>query len=302
MRRPPLISFLTYNRLGSTTVSLASLLKSHDDFDLYIVDNGSKDATWEYINDTKDPRIRHIQKFKTQIGCAHALNFMLSHRKDDQGWINFENDFRLHDKNFVNNFYEYHKLFPEMGAFSATVYPAQCETIDQLIKKTPERYIERDSKRVYFDTVMGFCTYMPHETMNRIGYYDEIRCLLDIELQTRFKLLKILTGYTLDIHVSHLPQGGHCPTCMAFHEYCGGNGSCVKYYHRIIPKITHELGVQDLINITKKRDAGEVPIKCNSIFSGIPMNDEDKAKSQYVMDLFKIFTERHDAVANGRII
>jgi glycosyltransferase involved in cell wall biosynthesis len=293
MRRPPLISFLTYNRLGNTVVSLYSLLRSHDDFELYIVDNGSKDATWEYLNDTKDPRIKHVRGFDTQIGCAHALNYMLTFRKDDQDWINFENDYNIHDKNFVNSFHEYYKEFPEIGAFSASVFPRQCQTIDELIKNDPERYIVRNEKRVYLDTVMGFCTYIPYETMNLIGYYDEVQCLLDIELQSRFKLLKRQTCYAMDIHVSHILKGGCCDTCVAHHSYCKGGNTCMEYYARIIPMVTQEIGLQGLSDINKLRIEENYPIKCNTIFSG-HINPDEKKKSQDVIDLFKKLTRKYE--------
>lgn len=294
MRRPPLISFLTYNRLGDTVVSLASLLRCHDDFDLFLIDNGSRDATWEYLNDTKDPRIKYRHRFDIQVGCAHALNYTLTTRKEDQDWINFENDFRIHDVNFVKHFHEYYQSFPEMGAFSAIAYPNQREMVDELIKKDSSRYETRDKNEIYYDTVMGFLTYIPYETMNLIGYYDEVNCLLDIELQTRFKMLNKPTGYALNIPVSHLPAGGHCPTCLAYQRYCTGAPHCTKYYSRVISKVTERVGFQGLQDVNKLRMEGKSLIKCGSIFSGRSLSKDDRIKSQYIISLFAKFTKEFE--------
>ena len=58
----PLISFVSFNRMGSTVKSLLSLLETREDFDLYITDNDSRDKTWEWMNSLIDPRIKKIRK------------------------------------------------------------------------------------------------------------------------------------------------------------------------------------------------------------------------------------------------
>lgn len=292
MRRPPLVSYLTFNRLGNTAITLPSLLRTYDEFELYLIDNGSRDDTWQFLNDTRDPRIKHLKRFEDNVGGAHGLNYALSFRQPDQDWINFEYDVRIHDKHFVTHFLDYYRDFPEFGGFSATLYPEQLNLINTLIAKEPNRHLVRNNKNVYTDSIMGFCSYIPFETMNLIGYYDEINCLLDIELNERIrKCLNKQTGYAMEIHCSPTAAGGECSTCIAFHEPCHSNRKCLKYYGRIITKINEVIGTHNADALTKKRLAGKLPILCNSIFSNIPMSETDKQASMKIMALFKQFTD-----------
>lgn len=302
MRRPPLVTFLTYNRLGNTAVSLHSLLRTKSEFELYIMDNDSKDNTWEFLNDTRDPRIKHLKRFNQNMGVAHALNYGLSYRKDDQDFINFEYDFRIHNMDFVQDFNDTYKEYPEMLAFTATTFPHQLQIIDQKIIEEPGRFENRNGKRMYFDTIMGFCSYFPYETMNKLMYYDEVVCLLDMEMQARLEVMGIrkgieglVTGYAMDIRASHITDGGTCETCLAYHTYCEqGERKCVKDYKRIISDITNTIGFNELHRITKERLEGRMDFKCNSMFSGKPMTDEEKKGSQFILDLFKKLTEEND--------
>lgn len=304
-RRPPLITFLTYERLGNTAVSLPSLLRTESDFELHIMDNNSKDDTWEFLQDTKDPRIKTKKRFNHNMGVAHALNMALSFRKEDQDFINYEYDFRIHNKDFVKDFQEIYSEFPELKAFSATTFPHQLQVIDKKTSEDNNRFEERNGKRIYYDTIMGFCSYFPFETMNQLMYYDEINCLLDMEIQARLEVLGhtgkyeqnpvnigFATGYAMDIRTSHVPDGGICETCLAYHSYCEqGERKCLKHYKRIISRITNEIGFHELHRITKERLDGNMGIECNSIFSNKPMSKEDQEKSLHILDLFKKFTE-----------
>lgn len=305
MRKPPLVTFLTYERLGNTAISLPSLLRTESDFELYLMDNNSKDDTWEFLNDTRDPRIKHRKKFDQNMGVGHALNYALSHRNEDQDFINFEYDFRIHNKDFVKDFRDTYKEFPELKAFSATTFPSQLQLIDKKIAENKERFEERNGKRIYYDTIMGFCSYFPYETMNQIMYYDEVNCLLDMELQARLEVLAntgkygntgtvigFATGYAMDIRASHTVDGGNCDTCLAYHTYCEqGERKCLKHYKRIISEITNTIGFHELHRITRERMNGEMGFKCNSIFSGESMSEEEKIGSLHVLELFKKFTD-----------
>jgi glycosyltransferase involved in cell wall biosynthesis len=302
MKRPPIISFLTYNRLGNTAISLPSLLRTHDDFELYIIDNASRDDTWEFLNDTKDPRIKHRKKFDDNIGVVHGLNYVLSHRKNDQDFINFEYDYRIHDKNFVKNFRETANTFPEMAAISATIYPAKYEEMKKIIeKKESPSYLKRNDIEVYLDYILGFCLYIPYETMNELGYYNEVDCFGDVELNLRFRGMKKVMGYALDIHVSHSTHGGHCDTCIAYHNPCYGydiyrNPKCLKYYDTTISKVMDTINMYPRYAVIRQKADNEKifpKIKCNSIFSNEYMDENEKQDSQHVMDLFKRLTNEY---------
>jgi hypothetical protein len=252
--------------------------------------------------DTKDPRIKQKTRFNQNMGVGHALNWALSHRKEDQDFINFEYDFRIHNKDFVKDFQETYKEFPELLAFSATTFPHQLQTIDATIKNQPERFSERNRKRIFHDTIMGFCSYFPYETMNQLMYYDEVNCLLDMEIQARLEVMgrtegaiPFATGYAMDIRTSHIPDGGICETCLAYHTYCEqGERKCLKNYKRIISEITKEIGFHELHRITAERIDGKMGFECNSLFSDKPMSEEDQEKSKHVLSLFKKFTEENN--------
>lgn len=295
MRRPPIITFLTYNRLGETAVSLPSLLRTESDFELYIMDNNSKDDTWEFLNDTRDPRIKHRHRFDQNMGVAHPLNYALSHRAMDQDFINFEYDFRIHNKNFVQDFRDYYAAFPEVGAFSATTFPSQLQLIDKTIAEQPPRFEERQGRRVFYDTIMGFCSFFPFETWNKLMYYDEIVCLLDMEVQARLESIQIKTAYAMDIRTSHIVHGGNCDTCLAYHNHCEqGERKCMAHYSRVISKITSRIGFNELHRQTRERLEGRMNCVVNSIYSSHPMTEQEKAGSLYILELFKQFTEEEE--------
>lgn len=299
MQRPPLITFLTYERLGNTAVALPSLLRTEDDFELYLMDNDSTDDTWEFLMDTRDPRIKVRKRFEHNMGVGHALNWALSHRTHDQDFINFEYDFRIHNKHFIQDFRNVLNEFPGLRAVSATTFPSQLQLIDERRSKDPSRFEERNGIRVYFDSIMGFCAFFPADTMNILMYYDEVNCLLDMDLQARIEVLGnsidknlFATAYAMDIRTSQIIDGGVCGTCLAYHSYCEqGEQKCLKNYKRIMTKINNTLGFRELHRITSERLEGRLGFKCNSIFSGDPMSPEEEAGSRYVLELFKKFTK-----------
>lgn len=297
---PVLISFLTFNRLGNTATTLPLLLRSQEDFELFLLDNGSKDDTWEFLNDTKDPRIKFRHRFDENIGVVHALNYILSHRKSNQDWINYEYDYRIHDPNFISTFRKVCKEFPELGAVSAVGVPQQrSDIVNEYIKRSPERYIERNEQKIYVDSIMGYCSFIPAEIMNQLCYYDEINCFADVELNRRIVGLGKMTGYALDIHASHTTFGGDCDTCIAYHQYCTGYNKyrerkCTKYYKRVVTDFTDKINMQKYLT---ERNAEEAkgnypPPECDSVFSTTcAMSDEDKKKSNDYIDLFQSLTK-----------
>ena len=79
-----LVSFICWNRAGLNARNLNALLKSTDDFELYIIDSNSSDDTWEFIKTLNDKRIKEIKKFDLNRGCAYAINYIMSKRKKEQ--------------------------------------------------------------------------------------------------------------------------------------------------------------------------------------------------------------------------
>ena len=77
----PIVIFVTWNRLGVTISNLKALLKTEDDFDLYIIDNGSIDGTADYLSSLKDNRIKEIKILDKNYGLIYAANYGISKRK-----------------------------------------------------------------------------------------------------------------------------------------------------------------------------------------------------------------------------
>lgn len=291
MRRPPLITFLTYNRLGNTAISLPSLLRTHEDFELFLIDNDSHDDTWQFLNDTKDSRIKYRKRFEFNVGGTHALNFALTYRKQDQDWINYEYDYRITDKFFISKFRDVYAEYPEIGGLSATIYPRQTLLIESYRESQAERFFVRNGQNLYKDTIMGFCSFYPYESVNQFMYYDEVCCLLDAELNIRLAALDKMTGYAMDVHVTHTTHGGDCDTCLAYHSYCAGEKKCLECYNRIISKVTEKIGFNNtLINYNRNVKSGEQSLKCNSIFAN-NMSEKELKGSIEKMELFKKYSD-----------
>ena len=65
---PPMISYVTFNRMGLTVRNLTALLKTTDNFELHIVDSNSKDNTWDFIKQLNDPRIKSKVRLQANAG------------------------------------------------------------------------------------------------------------------------------------------------------------------------------------------------------------------------------------------
>jgi hypothetical protein len=75
---PPMVSFITWNRLGLTDRNLKALLRTDEDFELYLADNNSRDGTWYYLSSLSDPRIKSRVRFDANRGPVYAANYHLS--------------------------------------------------------------------------------------------------------------------------------------------------------------------------------------------------------------------------------
>lgn len=69
----PVVCFISYDRLGVTANNLDTLLKTEDDFELYIVDNFSKERNWDFIMSLNDDRIKEKIRFSKNYGSICAI-------------------------------------------------------------------------------------------------------------------------------------------------------------------------------------------------------------------------------------
>ncbi|MDB4330362.1 glycosyltransferase family 2 protein [bacterium] len=204
-----LIGFVCWNRLGLTAKNLEALLKTEEDFDLYIIDNNSKDDTWEYLKNIKDSRIKEIKKLDNNRGLIYAMNYVLSKRKKGQDFMNIDQDVEIVTKDWISNNKAMVREFPEIGILG-NVRP----TYFQEYPKVKNKIIERNNlKFIRTDFIMGCNMFFPGSIMDKIGYCNETG-YGDSELNHRIKKLDKWVGYCAD-NIILSTQRIDCSNCLA---------------------------------------------------------------------------------------
>ena len=179
---PPLVSFITWNRLGLTDRNLKALFKTTDDFELYLADNNSQDGTWEYLQHLKDPRIKSKIRFDANRGPVYAGNYHLAQRKNGQYFITVDSDVNIHTSDWISKFAEAFRQFPEVGLLGAVSREYLVRNRQLLVKK------EKNSAcylQIYKGFVEGCCQCLRPELLDRIGYWNEECCIGDMEICNR---------------------------------------------------------------------------------------------------------------------
>ena len=221
MRRPPFITFMTFNRLGNTIPSLASLLEKDEDFDLYLLDNYSQDNTWEYLNSINDPRIK--SKFRSDKNISFSLlNKALLERDQDQDYINIEYDVTICTSNFIQIFQDIFTEDKSIGSLSGSREDLICKL---------SKSITVGEYSIYPSPILGFCMAIPYEVMNKLGYFNEMSFGADIDFNKRIdKVLNKTSGYCENIlcKVANIPL---CEDCSIFGSLCKGDKICTKFYN-----------------------------------------------------------------------
>jgi len=212
--KKPALGLVTWNRLGITIQNLELLLKSTDDFDLYIVDNGSTDDTSKYLESLKDLRVKEVNLLDRNYGLIYALNYTISRRKPGQPFVNMDADVSIHTPNFISNCQKVIEAYPEIGVLGnarPTYYEERNVEYEEIIRdgvkfwKTPG--------------VLGCLMYFPSETLDRIGYFSEELYLADMELAFRINLMGKWLGFCPDNQVTYSQ-----PSCSV----CNHQGFCSK--------------------------------------------------------------------------
>ena len=227
---PPLISFVTWNRMGLTVRNLSSLLNTKDDFELHIVDSNSQDDTWMYLDSLKDPRIKSKTRFNVNRGQIYAANYTLSKRKKDQFFFTVDNDVNIvSPDDWVSKFLAAFDAFPGLGLLGA------------VRKQYYERHRITAIKRQFKDLtchiirqgfVEGCCQCIHPDILNRLGYWSEENCMGDLEIC--YRILKFTTyeiGYFPSIEVNQT-QYIPCAECTANEDctLCNANENCFERY------------------------------------------------------------------------
>lgn len=212
----PLVSFVTWNRLGLTDRNLKALLKTTDDFELHLADNNSRDGTWEYLQRLEDPRIKSKTRFSDNKGQVYAVNYHLSKRKPGQFFITVDSDVNIHNSDWICKFVEVFRQFPETGLLGAVS--------SEYMNRYRQLLIRREcGSACYLQTVNSFvegcCQCIRPELLDRLGYWSEECCTGDMEMCHRIrKFTKYTAGFIPAVEIDQL-QYISCESCGAA-EFC----------------------------------------------------------------------------------
>jgi glycosyltransferase involved in cell wall biosynthesis len=187
----PLISYVTFNRLGLTVNSLSSILNTSEDFEMHIIDNNSTDGTWEYIQSLNDKRIKSKTRFPVNTGQIYALNVNLSRRRKEQYFITIDNDVVINTNNWISCFLKVFKTFPDVGMLGVRHSFCNPELFASLkpIAKNGQSYLGLN--KILEDPnpdqnfLPGCCLCLRPELIELIGYWNEENGFGDIELSYR---------------------------------------------------------------------------------------------------------------------
>ena len=207
---PPLVSFVTWNRLGLTVRNLSALLKTTDDFELQITDSNSTDDTWDYIQSLNDRRIKAITRLSINRGPIYAVNYNLSKRKKDQYFIALDSDVNIHTNGWTGKFFEVFDAFPDAGLLGT------------VSREYYERYrhplIKHEKGHVYYlEITKGFIEgcmqcFRPG-LLDILGYWCEECCMGDVEICNRIcKHTCYKAGYLPLVEIDLL-QRVKCDNC-----------------------------------------------------------------------------------------
>lgn len=216
-RRPPLVSFVAWNRMGLSVRNLNALLKTDCDFELYITDSGSGDCTWEYIRDLRDSRIKSKIRLPANLGPIYAVNHNLSKREPGQYFIAMDSDVNIHTPDWTSKFTEAFDAHPEAGLLGAAS------------REYYERYrlpfIKHEKGNTcYFEITRGFVEgcfqcFRP-ELLELLGYWCEECCFGDVEICHRIcNYTGYKAGYLPAIEIDQLQQVS-CGGCEG-RKWCG---------------------------------------------------------------------------------
>jgi len=216
---PPMVSFVTWNRLGLTARNLMALLKTEEDFELYIIDSNSSDNTWDFIQDLQDERIKSKIRFDKNRGPIYASNYALSIRKPEQYFIVMDSDVYIYTKNWITKFMEVFRGFPEVGLLGV---PKAAPLISYLPPvlfniKNGISYIQLKNASLTdpLDFVPGHLQCLKPELINLIGYWSEEGHYGDAEISPRIVHYTPYTvGYVTTIEIDQV-QEVSCENCDA---------------------------------------------------------------------------------------
>ncbi len=239
---PPMISFITFNRAGINAINLKALLQTTDDFELHIVDNGSEDSTWEFVNSLKDSRIKSRKLFDVNYGITYALNYTLSKRKKDQYFISVDSDVNIKTSDWVSQFLGVMNAFPKVGLLGA-----YRDNLFEEKEISPKLLSSKDIFYYEYSYITGCCICIRPEVLDLLGYFNEETGGADMDMCMRMNMFTpYSTGFIPSIKINQT-QRISCKDCLLKNKCTldKDSNTCFqiynnKYKHRAFSKIIGE--------------------------------------------------------------
>jgi len=235
----PLLSYVTFNRLGLTEKSLSSILNTSDDFEMHIIDNNSTDGTWKYLQSLRDSRIKSKTKLPVNLGQVYALNHNLVKRREDQYFITVDNDVVIETSDWITRFMKVFNSFPQIGLLGVQSGSPSLEAFNFLTSKTKSNLFFWEINKTYSYSEKNFepgcCLCIKPELINEIGYYSDENGFGNTELLFRVNhCTSFKAGIIKDIKIS-MPQLIDCNQC-GYKDRCNLSKptiTCFKIYQKL---------------------------------------------------------------------
>ncbi len=223
LRQPPLINFVTFNRMGVTIKNLKNILDTDEDFELHLVDCNSKDNTWDFIQSLEDERIKSKTRFTTNLGPIYAANYNLAKVKPNQYFITIDSDVFIQTKNWISKFMDVFEAFPEVGLLGVmrdNPYPRYMPPIIPRVKGDIS-YLELKNAELGkdMDFIPGQLQCLRPELIEVIGYWSEENGYGDAELSPRILHHTSFTAGFLTTVEIDMTQTIPCNECQG-REFC----------------------------------------------------------------------------------
>lgn len=214
---PPLLSYITFNRLGLNIKNINRILNNKEDFEMHIIDSGSKDDTWDFIMSLKDDRIKSKTRFTINRGPIYAVNFNLSKRKSDQYFITVDSDVYIKTENWISRYIEIFEAFPEVGLLGTmrdNPYPRYMPPVIAHCKDGVS-YLQLKNAQVgvSMDFIPGCLQCLRPELINEIGYWSEENGYGDAEISPRIThYTSFKAGFLTTVEID-MTQSINCDVC-----------------------------------------------------------------------------------------
>lgn len=292
---PPLLSYVTFNRLGLTVKNLSSILDTTDDFEMHIIDNNSTDNTWKYIQSLNDSRIKSRTHIDINSGQIYALNLNLLKRRPEQYFITLDNDVYIETTDWITRFMKVFETFPEVGLLGVQKGQPYPEQLPPVVPKVKDGifYLELDNTypNVEKNYIPGCCMCLRPELIKKTGYWCEENCFGDIELSNRVNnYTPFKAGFVTNISIK-MPQAIECSSCQ-YKDQCTLNKyseTCFTNYQRLYKNEEFKKVFKWKFDETlKDLESGARPVYCASANDGDSMSNH-LFNMDWALENFKFF-------------